>query len=182
MTSYSGGKGQLDVRRSGLVRTRGADKGITAEITVPARPERVWRVLTSFEEMPVHLSAVKKSRLIGQEGNHRLIEQTGKVDIPVMPLSFRVALDVVEERPFLYFSQRWGSFTTFSGYWRVDPCPEGRGSRVRYCLHVDMPHGLRKLAAEHHLRRMVRQNLQELAAWIQKAANGKHGLGDTQEC
>lgn len=156
-----GGIGTLSVRREG--------KGMSAEIAVAASPDEVWSVLTAFDEMPAHLQALKKSRVLTHNGNHRVVEQSARVEVPLLSLSLRVVLDVVEERPFLYFTQREGSFTEFTGYWRVDPDGKGTGSRIRYYVELDLPGGLRRLAADWHLRRMVQRNLDDLARWIQVA-------------
>jgi carbon monoxide dehydrogenase subunit G len=149
----------LSVRRKG--------KGMLAEIAVAASPDHVWRILTSFNEMSAHLRALEKSKMLTHNGNHRLVEQSARVEVPLLTLSLRVVLDVVEERPFLYFTQREGSFTEFTGYWRVDPEAEGSGSRIRYYLELDLPGGLRRLAADWQLRRMMQRNLEDLARWIQ---------------
>jgi carbon monoxide dehydrogenase subunit G len=56
--------------------------GIVAEMTVAAGTERVWRILTSFDEMDAHLSgleSIKKRRQLppgrtkGESGNFPLI-------------------------------------------------------------------------------------------------------------
>ena len=153
------GKGMLSVRRKG--------KGMLAEIAVPASPDQVWSILTSFNEMPAHLRALERSKILAHNGNHRLVEQSARVEVPLLTLSLRVVLDVLEERPFLYFTQREGSFTEFTGYWRVDPEGEGSGSRIRYYVELDLPGGLRRFAADWQLRRMVQRNLEDLARWIQ---------------
>jgi carbon monoxide dehydrogenase subunit G len=150
-----------------LTELRDPDKTVSAEVTVPAAPERVWEILTSFEEMPRHVTAIQQSRTLEREGNHRVIEQIAGGDLSVVPLSFRVVLDVVEDRPYLYFRQRSGSFTTFSGYWRVDAHPAGTSSRIRYCLRAELGGGLRRWAVQRQLRRMIRGSLRELAAWIE---------------
>jgi carbon monoxide dehydrogenase subunit G len=149
----------LSLRREG--------KGILAEVEVAASPERVWKILTSFDEMSAHLGALEKSRLLSRKGNYSLVEQSTHLEVPLFSLSLRVLLDVVAERPFLYFKQREGSFTEFSGYWRVDSEGDGERSRIRYYVEVDLPGGLRRLAADWHLRRMVQRNLEDLTRWIQ---------------
>ena len=156
-------------RSDNVILLRREDKGILAEMTVEAAVERVWRVLTSFEEMPAYLSGLSQSRILKREGVHRIVEQTARVGIPFLPLSFRVVLDVVEERPFLYFSQRNGTFNFFRGHWRVDRCSTGAGSRVCYYLEASVGQGLRRLPFEQQLPRMIRQNMEELAVWIDNA-------------
>lgn len=140
-----------------------------AEIAVAASPDQVWSILTSFNEMSAHLRALERSKILTHNGNYRLVEQSARVEVPLLSLSLRVVLDVVEERPFLYFTQREGSFTEFSGYWRVDPEGSGLGSRIRYYVELDLPRGLRRFAADWQLRRMVQRNLEDLARWIQGA-------------
>ena len=76
-------------------------------------------------------------------------------------------MDVVEDRPFLYFSQRQGSFATFRGHWRVEPRSAGKGTRIVYYLEASPA---QSLGGQHFGDRMIKQNLQQLAGWID---NGK---------
>jgi len=142
-------------------------------MTVAAAPERVWRVLNSFEEMPAYLSGLTQSRILKKEGAYQLVEQTARVGIAFLPISFRVVLDVVEDRPFLYFKQRNGTFTSFRGHWRVDRVSVGTGSRVLYYLEASLGQGLKQRAFERQLQRMIRQNMQELAGWIDNSGVSK---------
>jgi carbon monoxide dehydrogenase subunit G len=134
-------------------------------MTVAAGSDRVWRILTSFDEMDAHLSGLKKSRVLKKEGNYLLVEQTAKVGIPLLSFYVRVVMDVVEERPFLYFSQRQGSFAFFRGHWRVEPASEGSGTQIRYYLEAGPA---RNMGSGQLGNRMVKQNLEQLAAWIDR--------------
>ena len=141
--------------------------GILAEMTVQASLERVWQVLTSFEEMPAHLSGLRRSRILKKNGNSRLVEQTATVGISLVPLSFKLVMDVVEERPFLYFNQRLGSFTSFRGHWWVDPGSGENGTRIQYFLEASLGRGWRGGGPfKNRIKSMIHQNLQELAVWI----------------
>jgi carbon monoxide dehydrogenase subunit G len=100
-----------------------------------------------------------------KEGNYLLVEQKTKVGIPLSSFYFRVVMDVVEDRPFLYFKQREGSFATFRGHWRVEPASEGKGTRIRYYLEASPA---QRLGARHFGIWMIKENLQQLAAWIDK--------------
>ena len=132
-------------------------------MTVAADLNRVWRILTSFDEMDAHLTGLKKSKVLKKKGNYLLVEQTAKVGIPLLSFYFRVVMEVVEERPFLYFSQRQGSFAFFRGHWRVEPASEGSGTQIRYYLEAGPA---RSLGSGQLGNRMIKQNLQQLAAWI----------------
>jgi len=147
--------------RSVTVRKNG--NGIVAEMTVAAGPERVWRILTSFDEMDAHLSGLTTSKILAKEDNYLLVEQRAKVGISLFSFTFRVLMDVVEDRPFLYFSQREGSFATFHGHWRVEPTWEGKGTRIRYYLEANPAHNL---GGRQFGSRLIKQHLQQLAAWI----------------
>ena len=149
-----------------LVSLKRENRGTLAEVTVAAAAERVWHVLNSFEEMPAYLSALTQSRILEKEGAYRLVEQTARMGIAFLPITFRVVLDVVEDRPFLYFKQRNGTFTSFRGHWRVDRGSGGTGSRVLYYLEASLGQGLKRRAFEQQLHRMIHQNMQELAVWI----------------
>ena len=156
----------MALRSKALVSLRRENRGTLAEMTVAAAEERVWRVLNSFEEMPAYLSGLTQSRILKREGAYRLVEQTARMGIAFLPMTFRVVLDVVEDRPFLYFKQRNGTFTSFRGHWRVDRGSDGTGSRVLYYLEASLGQGLKRRAFEQQLQRMIRQNMQELAVWI----------------
>jgi carbon monoxide dehydrogenase subunit G len=153
-------------RADNCISLRPKNGGILAEMTVQAEVERVWQVLTSFEKMETHLSGLKRSKILQRNGNHQLVEQTATVGIPLLPLTFKLVMDVVEERPFLYFNQRLGSFTSFSGHWWVDPASGGNRTRIHYYLEASLARGWKGRPFEHQLRGMIRQNLQELALWI----------------
>ena len=137
--------------------------GIMAEMTVAAGTERVWRILTAFDEMDDHLSGITTSKVLTKEGNYLLVEQRAKVGISLLSFTFRVLMDVVEDRPFLYFSQREGSLATFRGHWRVEPVSEGKGTRIRYYLEASPA---KSLGGGQLGSRLIKQNLQQLAAWI----------------
>jgi len=133
-------------------------------MTVAAEPDRAWNVLTSFEEMSAHLSGFSKSKVLKTEDNYRLVEQTARVGIPLLSFSFRVVMSIVEDRPYLRFRQLRGSFSSFRGHWWVDPGSGGNGTRVHYYLEASLARGWKGRPFEHHLRGMIHQNLQELAA------------------
>jgi carbon monoxide dehydrogenase subunit G len=137
--------------------------GIVAEMTVAAGTQRVWRILTSFDEMDAHLSGLKTSKVLRTEGNSFLVEQMTKVGISLLSFSFRVVMDVVEDRPYLYFSQRQGSFATFRGHWKVEPRSDAKGTRISYYLEASPA---QSLGGRQFGTRMIKQNLQQLAAWI----------------
>ena len=140
--------------------------GLLAEMTVAAQPDRAWHVLTSFEEMSAHLSGFSKSKVLQTEDNYRLVEQTARVGIPLLPLSFRVVMSVVEDRPYLHFRQLKGSFSSFRGHWWVDPESTGNGTRIQYFLEASLAQGWKGGPVRHQIKRMIQQNLQELAIWI----------------
>ena len=141
-------------------------RGILAEMTVAAEPDRAWNVLTSFEEMSAHLSGFSKSKVLKTEDNYRLVEQTARVGIPLLSFSFRVVMSIVEDRPYLRFRQLRGSFSSFRGHWWVDPESTGNGTRIQYFLEANLARGWKGGPVRHQIRNMIHQNLQELAVWI----------------
>jgi len=145
--------------------------GILAEMNVAATPERVWHVLTSFEEMHAHVSALHKSKVLRREGNYRMVEQTARIRIALLPFSFRVVMDVVEKKPYLYFNQRAGSFASFKGHWEVDADSGEHGTRVRYYLEASLAKRLQARPFAQQLNRMIQQNLEELAVWMDNPQN-----------
>jgi carbon monoxide dehydrogenase subunit G len=143
---------------------RQVGKGMLTEMTVAAKPNRVWHVLTSFDRMVAHMSHLEQSRTLRQKGNHRLVEQTAK--IPLLSLTLHTVLDVLEERPFLYFTQREGPFSELSGYWQVAPTFGGTPTLIRYYLELRVGGAARRWMMNRHLGRVIDKNFQDLAIWI----------------
>jgi carbon monoxide dehydrogenase subunit G len=141
-------------------------RGILAEMTVAAEPDRAWHVLTSFEEMSAHLSGFNKSKVLQTQDNYRLVEQTARVGIPLLSFSFRLVMSVIEDRPYLHFRQLQGSFSSFRGHWWVDPESTGNGTRIQYFLEASLARGWKGGPVRHQIKSMIHQNLQELAVWI----------------
>jgi carbon monoxide dehydrogenase subunit G len=154
---------KLKSNNSSSISIKSNARGISAEMTVAAGRDRVWRILTSFDEMDAHLSGLKKSKVLRKEGNYLLVEQTVKVGIPLLSFNVQVVMDVVEDRPFLHFSQRQGSFAFFRGHWKVEPASEGTGTKIAYYLEVG---SARSLGNGPLGNRLIKENLQQLAAWI----------------
>jgi carbon monoxide dehydrogenase subunit G len=141
-------------------------RGILAEMTVAAEPDRAWHVLTSFEEMSAQLSGFSTSKILQKEDNYRLVEQTVRVGIPLLPFSFRVVMSVVEDRPYLRFRQLRGSFSSFRGHWWIDPESTGNGTRIQYFLEASLAGGWKGGPVRRQIKSMIYQNLEELAVWI----------------
>jgi ribosome-associated toxin RatA of RatAB toxin-antitoxin module len=116
--------------------------------------------------MSAHLSGFSKSKVLQRENNHRLVEQTAKVGIPLLSLSFRVVMSVVEDRPYLHFRQLQGSFSSFRGHWWVDPESAGNGTRIQYFLEASLARGWKEGPVRHKIKSLIQKNLQELAVWI----------------
>jgi len=169
--SYQLVGGRVKANNSVSIKKNG--NGILAEMRVTAAPERVWHVLTSFEKMHEHVSALRESKVLRREGNYRMVEQTAKITVAFLPLTFRVVMDVVEKKPFLYFNQRTGSFASFEGHWEVEPDLEKNGTRVRYYLEASLAKRLKIRAFAQQLNRMIRQNLKELAVWMDNPGMGE---------
>ena len=141
-------------------------RGILAEMTVAAEPDRAWHVLTSFEEMSAHLSGFRMSKILKKEDNYRLVEQTVRVGIPLLSFSLQVVMSVVEDRPYLRFRQLRGSFSSFRGHWWVDPESTENGTRIQYFIEASLARGWKGGPVRHQIKSMIHQNLQELAVWI----------------
>ncbi|MBW1982990.1 MAG: SRPBCC family protein [Deltaproteobacteria bacterium] len=141
---------------------------ITAHLGVRAEAERVWQVLTAFEQMPARLSGLKKSRVLAREDSRYLVEQKSRVRVPLLNISFGVLLEIEEDKPFLHFRQKHGSFASFSGVWEVRPNSNGKGSIIYYKLNVQMRRHPASWFEKLYLGKIIRQNLEELAVWIEE--------------
>ncbi|ACF45733.1 cyclase/dehydrase [Prosthecochloris aestuarii DSM 271] len=91
-------------------------------IAVNAPAETIWNLLTDYNNLSTIIPKVIDSRLIEDNGSHKIIDQTGKSGILFIEKSVRIVLKVTEKFPnALLFEMVEGDFSTYTGSWSFRP-------------------------------------------------------------
>jgi ribosome-associated toxin RatA of RatAB toxin-antitoxin module len=146
---------------------------IEATIHLAHPVERVWQVLTSYEQLADFIpNLVKSCRIPHPEGGIRL-EQIGVQNLRIVTFSARVVLDMTEEfQSAIRFNMVEGDFKSFSGVWLLQPMPtaESGGTRLTYCLEVWPKPAIPVIAIEQRLRKDLPANLKAIRDYLDRQA------------
>jgi ribosome-associated toxin RatA of RatAB toxin-antitoxin module len=145
-----------------LSKLQGRQRRVEATIHLPHPIERVWQVLTHYENLANFIPNLSTScRLPHPEGGIR-IEQIGVQNLKVVTFSARVVLDMTEEYPTaIRFNMVEGDFKSFSGVWLLHEQETG-GTRLTYCLDVWPKATIPVIAIEQRLRKDLPNNLKAI--------------------
>ncbi len=145
-----------------LSKLQGRQRRVEATIHLPYAIERVWQILTDYENLANFIPNLSTScRLPHPEGGIRL-EQIGVQNLKVVTFSARVVLDMTEEYPTaIRFNMVEGDFKSFSGSWLLHAQETG-GTRLTYCLDVWPKATIPVIAIEQRLRKDLPNNLKAI--------------------
>lgn len=142
----------------------GRHRCLTASILVPCSVERLWQVLTDYDNLAEVVPNLTLSRRIGTSESGTLLEQVGTQCFLNIKFCARVVLNMVEQFPtHLGFEMVEGDFKLFKGAWKLEAKDEAEGiTRLIYELMICPPRAVPTLLIERHLRRDLTQNLQAI--------------------
>lgn len=95
---------------------------VRAECVIPAPHDRVWGVLSNYDDLEDIVPALTESRVIAGEDGEMILEQEGRAGLWFFQRDFHVTLEVTEV-PGTYIGFRAigeGSFRHFEGTWQVE--------------------------------------------------------------
>lgn len=115
-------------------------------ISIHARPDQVWHVLSDYENAPSIFPCLKKCKVLKDMGHMKEIEQ--QIKPSGLPGSFTYVLEITETPGKL---QQWrrlrGDFSEVEGFWKLEPGDDGT-TQVTYASYVNgglfLPQGLIK--------------------------------------
>jgi hypothetical protein len=123
-------KGEVIVVLSGL------DDGVTGvsgKIYIPVPPEKVWDVLTDYDNHKNFIPKLTDSGLISHHGNEQVMFQRGKTRIFLFQKSvyvqMRIRGDYLRR---LDFQGIAGDFKVYRGSWMLEDYPKGPGTFLSY--------------------------------------------------
>jgi ribosome-associated toxin RatA of RatAB toxin-antitoxin module len=109
-----------------------------SKIVVHAPAERVWSILTDYENAPKVFPQLRKSEIVQSKGNIKVLKHQ------VQPTGFggvqtyQYVVEVTEHAP---RSMEWhrisGDFKAVDGFWKLEPLNDGRDTNVTYSSFVN---------------------------------------------
>lgn len=116
------------------------------KITVKTAPDKVWQILTDYDNAPKVFPQMKKCKLMQDKGHIKVVKHTIN---PSGLCNYEYVVEVKEQAP---HSMEWhrvsGAFKQVDGYWKLEPLDGGRTTLVTYASYVDggmfLPQGLVK--------------------------------------
>ncbi|MCW8797132.1 MAG: SRPBCC family protein, partial [Chlorobium sp.] len=95
-------------------------------VFVAARPETIWAILTDYNHLSEKIPKVVESRLVEDNGDEKIIAQTGRSGIFFIEKSVAIILSVKEIFPqSLSFDLLEGEFSVYRGAWYFEPSEDG---------------------------------------------------------
>ena len=118
-----------------------------SRVSVKASPDKVWQVLTDYDNAHKVFPQLKKSKLVQDHGFAKIVRHV--MTPSGLPGSYGYTVEVKENAP---HSMEWhrlsGAFKQVDGYWKLEPLDGGHTTLVTYASYVDggflVPQGLVK--------------------------------------
>jgi ribosome-associated toxin RatA of RatAB toxin-antitoxin module len=101
----------------------GQEGNYTAKILINAPIEKVWTVLTDYNNFPNFLPTVSAVKILESNGNQKVYEQTNVVQVLFFSQSSKIAIAATETYPSsISFQLREGdSIKALKGSWKLEP-------------------------------------------------------------
>ncbi len=103
----------------------------TGAIFVKAQRETIWDILADYNHLSETIPKVVESKLVEENGNEKIIDQTGRSGILFIQQSAHLVLRVTENFPrSLAFDLIEGDFKVYNGCWYFESSQEEEGTFV----------------------------------------------------
>ncbi|MGR3301170.1 MAG: SRPBCC family protein [Candidatus Scalindua sp.] len=107
--------------------------GVTGEIYIGFQPEKVWTVLTDYDNLNNFIPFMIESRLLKDKGDEKIIVQAGRTGIFLFKRTSHIKLKVKEEYfNHIYFEQISGDFKVYKGEWILEYYQEAQGTFLTF--------------------------------------------------
>jgi ribosome-associated toxin RatA of RatAB toxin-antitoxin module len=105
-------------------------------VVVNARPERIWQLLTDYNNAPDIFNNLQKCEIVQDNGSNKLVKQL--VHPKGTPLKFEYVMAIKETAPVLMeWHRKSGSFKDVSGSWKLEPDGDSGMTKVTYSIFID---------------------------------------------
>jgi len=110
---------------------------ISGSIYIHSLPERIWSIISDYDNMAGVLPRVVESRVVSENGNVKVVDQTSKTGVLFVKIKFHTLSEVTETYPErLSFELLDGDFEIFTGTWLLVPAHEKQGTFVSWSARV----------------------------------------------
>jgi uncharacterized membrane protein len=107
-----------------------------ARVSIKAAPDKVWQILSDYDNAPKVFPQLKRSKLVQDHGSSKIVKHV--LAPSGMPGTFEYTVEVKENAP---HSLEWhrvsGAFKQVDGYWKLEPLDGGHTTLVTYASFVD---------------------------------------------
>ena len=142
-----------------------------ARVSVKASPDKVWQILTDYDNAPRVFPQLKHSKLLQDHGAQKTVKHV--LAPSGLPGTYEYVVEVKEASP---HSLEWhrvsGAFKQVDGYWKLEPLDGGRTTLVTYASFVDggflMPQPL--------VRRQCRIDMPAVMTTLKAQAESSSGM------
>lgn len=99
---------------------------VVAHMTLPTDVERIWAVLTDYDNLEEFMPHLEKSEVLSRSSDRLMLRQEGSVWFPMRKFRTAATLEVRESPPqVIAFKATEGDYAVYEGKWRLEPRPEG---------------------------------------------------------
>ena len=110
---------------------------VSGAIYIHSAPETIWAVITNYNNLADTMPKVKESRVVEENGNVKIIDQTSKTGVLFIKIKFSTRMAITETFPStLSFNLVSGDFETFSGKWNLTPHEEENGTFLSWSAKI----------------------------------------------
>jgi uncharacterized membrane protein len=108
----------------------------SGSVLVKAKVEKIWEILTDYENSPEIFSSVKKCHVIEDRGSTKLVQQV--VHPKGSPMKFDYVVEIAEKAPRLMeWHRKSGALKDVSGSWKLEPDSTNRNTIITYSIYID---------------------------------------------
>ena len=109
-----------------------------SKIVVHAAPERVWNILTDYENAPKVFPQLRKCVIVQSKGNIKVLKHQVQPTGLGGYSTYQYIVEVTEHAP---KSMEWhrisGDFKAVDGFWKLEPLNDGHDTTVTYSSFVN---------------------------------------------
>jgi ribosome-associated toxin RatA of RatAB toxin-antitoxin module len=107
--------------------------GLTSTIYINAPPERVWKVLTDYNNLKRYIPRMVESDLIADKGALKVIALQGEFRILLFTQTINLTINMHETYPRrIDYEKIAGNFEVYQGYWTFEELPSTKGTHLTY--------------------------------------------------
>lgn len=110
---------------------------VSGSIYIRSIPKTIWAVITDYNNLANTMPKVKESRVVQENGNVKIVDQTSKTGVLFIKIKFSTRMAITEIFPdTLSFDLISGDFDTFNGKWVLTPYKEEKGTFLSWSAEV----------------------------------------------